>query len=653
MADYKRLANFEQAAKEGHKYLFLIENWQDQTDKINQFLAQTEESMDQVEIFNPLEIYQLPLLLQYQKSQSKLLQALDQLPPYFTKLMTSDALLLIFHFDKELSADDLKIRIESLQYLADKYQLPHWQGGMPFVNYHLNRHSEEIRDFYFPIIFLACFFLLLLILQSFRITALIFIPSLASSILSLAFIKLFFGPMNMITAIAPVMIFILNLAIGLHLSFTYSLKLTWLETWKKKKKPIILMLTTTAIGLFSLTTSNIEAIKQFGLSTGSLLLLTGLWHLSWVKMTYPVFFKAQKLKILMPHWLVNYFSYPIKLAYAIPIMIILATSGLIAGKLIPFETEATHYFPAQSEETLSLNKLSQSSIGLPLFELLITVDQSPWENWESLKKIEVQETEIIEAMGRLNPALKILSPLMMIREAQFHLTQQTSLPPDYASAKPVIASIQEKLKEQYATNEFYRLTIFGPSLDQESFDLINQKLLLLNKDYPQTQITGKYYALRTGQNSLLETLLKSLLATSLLMALIAGFYFKKTKTVLSFLAVNILPLITSLIFFKLFAISFNIATVMTFSVALGMIVDGSLHMTFDIESNTSLEDKLTQTIFPLVLGSLIPTIAFFILAFNKFLPIREFGLALGITLLIGLFYDLAILPRLLGVKAKK
>ena len=93
--------------------------------------------------------------------------------------------------------------------------------------------------------------------------------------------------------------------------------------------------------------------------------------------------------------------------------------------------------------------------------------------------------------------------------------------------------------------------------------------------------------------------------------------------------------------------SFNIATVMTYSISLGLIVDSSFHLIHDYKRNLPDLTIFKRTKMPVIFSNLSLCLLFSFFTFIPFLPIREFGINLSILTVIGLFFDLKVLPLLL------
>ncbi|MCF8060419.1 MAG: hypothetical protein K9K67_14045, partial [Bacteriovoracaceae bacterium] len=137
----------------------------------------------------------------------------------------------------------------------------------------------------------------------------------------------------------------------------------------------------------------------------------------------------------------------------------------------------------------------------------------------------------------------------------------------------------------------------------------------------------------------------------ILISTLSLLYFKSFKIFFIFLAVNIIPVFASFPLLYLFGLSFNIATVMTYSISLGLIVDSSFHIIHALNKpDLSKSYYIKGVVTPILGASTLLAFCFFLFGLNDFLPIREFGLCLGIVILWGALLDLKVLPALYNRK---
>ena len=110
------------------------------------------------------------------------------------------------------------------------------------------------------------------------------------------------------------------------------------------------------------------------------------------------------------------------------------------------------------------------------------------------------------------------------------------------------------------------------------------------------------------------------------------------------------PITAALICMYIFGLSLNIATVMTFSISLGLIVDTSIHLVYHLRKNETFEQYFKTTLTPIIASSILLVFSFLIFGTYDFLPIREFGITLAIALVFGVIIGLLSVPTLMGKK---
>ena len=169
------------------------------------------------------------------------------------------------------------------------------------------------------------------------------------------------------------------------------------------------------------------------------------------------------------------------------------------------------------------------------------------------------------------------------------------------------------------------------------------------------QITGQAVLAGIMQTNMIDSQLYSfsvaLAVVSLMMILLLR------SVPLGMLAVipNLLPIVIGLGAMALADISFNPATVMIAAVALGIVVDDTVHMmtVFDreVRAGQRTPDAIRTTIMevgrPVFVTSVLLAAGFALLVFGSFLPSRQIGGVIAVIVVAALATDLVILPAIL------
>jgi len=179
-------------------------------------------------------------------------------------------------------------------------------------------------------------------------------------------------------------------------------------------------------------------------------------------------------------------------------------------------------------------------------------------------------------------------------------------------------------------------------------NLVKEVKTLLEPFGESAQLSGLNFTMHKSQRALMTTLAKSFIISLSIICVLALAWFRSPRYFFAFLAVNIAPLGPTVLCMWMFGLSLNIATIMTFSVSLGLVVDGSFHLAHALTNGHSPEKTLYETRLPVAMSGILLALSFSLFAPQGFLPVKEFGLCLCIGLFFGAVFDLLILPALLG-----
>jgi len=523
--------------------------------------------------------------------------------------------------------------------------------GVPYTNILLDKYSEKVKTHIFPSLFVGVFLLLFVFLRSLKFSIIVFFPGLMAAASSLAFTKGFFGHSNLITSIIPLLLFVIQMSMVLHIHSTARELLSLKEALKEKLEPVLLMVVTTFIGFGSLFFSDLKAISDFGLLTAILLLLTTILSYIWLF----------SLSLLRGKWwseglerngenqqsdylkklLVAFWSGKKILIFSL-ISLSLGSFFLTRIKVI---TDATEYFPQETGLRDEMIAIAKDFVGTPLVEIVL---EYKGDSYDELLLIDKGEQELQRKLGK-----SLLSANSLVRVANLQYTGMNELPSNKFAYHALRSQVPEAFRDGYSLEEGYRLTILGEPMNIDSYELLLKNVKNTFGDKVSLKMNGLYYHLMMAQNKMIGTLFKSFFFSLFLISTLAFLYFKSIKLFFLFMFVNIIPVFASFPLLYLFDLSFNIATVMTYSISLGLIVDSSFHIIHALNNPKVTRDYFIKSVLvPIVGASLLLSICFFFFAFSDFLPIREFGLSLAIVIILGMLLDLKVLPALYKGKLK-
>ena len=475
---------------------------------------------------------------------------------------------------------------------------------------------------------------------------------------------------NIMTYIVPTLLFIIGIGDAIHIQAHFREKLAekrmapidaMHETMIQMSKVIFLTSLTTAIGFLALTTTSIKILQEFGLEVACGVMIA--WAVSILIVPSGI--------ILMKRFNYpeqNYFS-PLLLwlSKAIPrrpwvfILLPILISSVAIFKIKDISSDSSLMDDLRPKNKLYQDlKLTEKYFGgvLP-FEVLIRLDP---KNNENINK--ATDPRIINFLEKTQTVLK-----KELTESRFF------------SLNDLINSIKRVKKEE---SKNYDPNFINQIISQQS----SQQIKLISEDKTILRISGlienrtsskmeKLYdkldslastfpsylsleytgttvvALKTN-NYLVQSLVNSLSLALVLISIIMAFMFRSKSILFASLVTNLIPIFTVLGFLAWLGVSIRPPTAMTFSVALGIAVDDSLHfllryrkeLSLGLSRREAIQKTIINTGSALMITTSVLVGGFSILFLSSFLPTYQFGLLSASMIACALICDLTLLPAL-------
>jgi len=168
-------------------------------------------------------------------------------------------------------------------------------------------------------------------------------------------------------------------------------------------------------------------------------------------------------------------------------------------------------------------------------------------------------------------------------------------------------------------------------------------------------ITGLAAYFARVEDYVVSTQIKSFAVALALVILLLGIHSRNPKIAVAVTSVNVLPVLIILGIMGWVSVPLDISTVMIASIALGMIVDDTIHLTYDyrreLSSGKPPQEALAHTLktvgLPVIATSLILAAGFASLMPARFVPTSYFRGLSALTIIIAVLADLVLLPALL------
>ena len=198
------------------------------------------------------------------------------------------------------------------------------------------------------------------------------------------------------------------------------------------------------------------------------------------------------------------------------------------------------------------------------------------------------------------------------------------------------------------------------SIDSEEAKIISAKIINLYKQIfgnDNINLTGSTLLSLKMNNYMIKSLLNSFVIAFFIIFISMNLLFKSFKLSLVSIIPNIFPLIFAGGVMGFVGISLRPATAMTFSIALGIAVDDTIHFLSRFRSEykktnshqISSKNTILTTGRAIISTTITLAMGFVVLIFSNFKPNAQFGILSTIILIIALLASLLLLPSLINV----
>mgnify|MGYP006082240293 CR=1 FL=1 len=476
---------------------------------------------------------------------------------------------------------------------------------------------------------------------------------------------------NIITYIVPTLIFIIGISDAIHIQARFRENLSTDNTHPKKvmlltmvqmSKVIFLTSLTTAIGFLALLTTSIRIIQEFGLEIAMGVMIA--WFVSILVVPSGILLLKG-----FQHQTQDIFSNPLeKLSESIIkrpwafIIIPVLISGVAIIKVKDISTDASLMDDLRPQNKLYQDlKYTEKYFGgvLP-FEILIHLDQNMTGAPRKIANLDI--IPILDQIGtNLRSYLtesRFFSLFDLLESVKRIRGEDPSLPYSQEMIDLVVENqSSEQMKLISRDGQTLRISGLIENKTSSQMEEIYKKLDSLSQSFPpylSIEYTGTTVVALKTNNYLVQSLFNSLGIALLFISIIMAFMFREKHILLASLITNLIPIFTVLGILAWLNISIRPPTAMTFSVALGIAVDDSLHFLLRYRKELSkglnrpdaIKNSIMNTGSALMITTTVLISGFSILVLSAFLPTYQFGLLSSAMIGAALICDLTLLPAL-------
>lgn len=624
--------------------------------------------------------------------------ALEQNEMFTGRLISADRTVMITVMSlAEGDSRQMRHRAEQLVALLDEIEPPENTnvslGGLPYMRTVIVNNIRNDQIFLVPLTLVVCMILLAIFL---RWAAAVVLPIIAVAITALIVVGMMGHAgesLNILNNIIPTLLIIIGISDSIHLIGRYREELdearnsensnedTDLDTTGPGKRTVrtmaiacLLTSVTTAVGLVSLVVSKITMLRHFGVTAGlGVMVAYGVTItflpavLTWVKAPGRQAASSQKLESAIE-----------KLTRGLlarPWAVLIATTLLLTGAAFAASSlKVDHAILDQFKEGDSVYQVTRTLEDKldgvrPLEISLRTSDASTFDDPEQLARLD----EVLEWANGQDEVLSVMSPMHLMRSSLALLSKdETAKTEAFRSEAQVLALYQIFDATEQGRNTLgawlnsdrthLRLQIkvrdVGAQATMRLSEAIDERLAEALPDSVSVGMTGEAYDGSVGMDAVVTDLLYSLLLAVVIIFFLLTALFRSLRLGLLSIPPNLIPLALTMAYMVWRGIPLNAATVIIFSVSLGLAVDGTIHVLARYREETrerglSAMDALILaargTGRAIVVSGLTLMAGFSVLLFSNFVPVQRFGELIAVTVGCTLFATLIVQPALLYV----
>jgi predicted RND superfamily exporter protein len=585
---------------------------------------------------------------------------------------------IIISFDEDRIDDVRAGVIEKIHGIVDP-ALPrgfeaHYNGSLE-ISETYNRITTENQNKFTPPILALTLLAVFFMFRSWRKTALTLCAIAVSVMWTLGLYLLFGLTTNVLASMIVPLVMVLAIADDVHMMQHFDHEVREGASPEQAFKNTITHMTpalfgasaTTALGMLSLTTSNVVAVKYFGLGAAigvmvdfliSIVLVPTL--LAWMKQERAQ--PPQERWFLAPLQRVAAFStsHARSIMAAAGILAVIAVAGVMRLRV---DTNHIAFFSASHPLGSSARVIDQKLGGVYGFQIMLEGEPGSMQQPDTLRRIDRMAARL-EEYPEVRKVTTVADYVKRINKELDGGGPEAEAVPD--SAEKVAQELFVFTLADEGRRELARVMSSDASASQ-----ISVKLQAMSSDklYEYVENSSRFAeelagtgvrATVTGSGKLFSDLDHYLVTsqiTSFATAFVTVFFvifmvFRSARYGLLAIVPNLLPVLAVFGVMGWLDISLNIATVMVASVALGVVDDDTIHfisrfrrerqygtpMVQAIERATIYEGRAALT------TAIINSLAFAVLMMSEYRPSAWFGGLLGLTMIVAFLAEIFVLP---------
>lgn len=437
--------------------------------------------------------------------------------------------------------------------------------------------------------------------------------------------------------------------------------------------PILMTSLTTAAGLLSFSLADLSAISEIGIFAAAGVILALLYTIMLLPAVIAVFpIRTCKLESRVMHFVDRALLWCAGIAINYPKIVIGVSIGMfLLGGGFAFRLSFSHnqldWFDEHMPAKKDIQYIDARLKGTAALEVIVdTKEKYGVLDVDVLKQIEMFEKRVRNLKNENVPVGTISSINLIVKELnraahsndQKHYTIPEGMPK--VPLSDVISTGDRDVLYRFADPQFRqaRITVNTPWVDAVSYDNFLEQIRLVASEVfskvDSITLTGGMALVTQGVTRALENLVSSYIFAFIVIAIMMVWIAGDIRVGVLSMFPNLLPIAVIMGIMGAAGVKLDIVTVMIGSIAIGLVVDDTVHFLYNFQKYYRKEENAMTAIQKTMLGtgramlitSLVLSAGFFVLLAATLTNIVRFGLFTGMTILLALFADFLVAAAL-------
>jgi uncharacterized protein len=557
------------------------------------------------------------------------------------------------------------------------------QVGPPRINAELKQSLYEDFMLLGPLSALILVLSILVFMRSWLSALVPLITSLITIIWTFGMLGWLGIPVNILSAMIPSLIIVIGSTEDTHLMSAFFRGLdediegesNKMEAVKYMAKhiglPLLLTVLTTALGFASNLFSNIGLIKDFSIAATFAMLANGFITVLVLPLMVHVFASDKNTSLVknketdsMPNRIMRIFRYS---QDHFPLSTLVVTAALCvffvfqAAKLY-VTNDPLSYFQNDRPLIQDVKRIHEDLAGVKIF--FISLESKQAKAFQSPKNIQKLSDiqAFLDRQGVYDRSISLADHLKFINREFRNSGTEGSIPETRKLIAQYLMFFHRSDLDSYVSHDYSRANIVVRHNITDSHTLnkyireLEEVMQTIVGPGMKSYVVSENLMVNHAAESLMVAQVKALLVLMTLIFLIMSAMFTSFKGGFIALIPAIIPITLMFGVMGYFDIPLNPGTAMVAVIAIGIAVDGTIHLLARYNElcrrtsnyveavNTAVREEAT----PLIVSSIALALGFGVLIFSNFTIVAQFGALAGATMLFSIFANLLITPIIMA-----